>query len=397
VQALDGLVVLDCATFVAAPFCCTLLGEFGASVIKVEQPGVGDDLRRLGRRAASGQPDWWLVESRNKKSITCNLRAGEGQALLKRLAASADVLAENFRPGTMERWGLGWEDLRAVNRGLVMVRISAFGQTGPARERPGFGRIAAAVSGASYLSGHPDRPPVSPGTPTIPDYLAGAFGALGALIALRHRESTGEGQVVDVGLYEPMLRMLDELIPVYGATGYVRERIGSATEYVVPHNHYETRDRGWIAIACTNDRMFKRLAVKAMSQPALVSEFPTMAARLARRDEVDAAVARWVAALDATEALARLDAAEVPCSRVASVRDIFDDAQVHARGNILELASPLGGLLQMVGVVPRLSATPGEVRHAGPLEVGADNEEIYCGRLGLSREELAALAAKNVV
>ena len=402
-QALDGLVVLDCATFVAAPFCCTLLGEFGAEVIKVEQPDLGDDLRRLGRAAHSesgaeaGSSYWWLVEARNKKSITCNLRAGEGQALLKRLAASADVLAENFRPGTMERWGLGWEELRAVNRGLVMVRISAFGQTGPARERPGFGRIAAAVSGASYLSGHPDRPPVSPGTPTIPDYLAGAFGALGALIALRHRESTGEGQVVDVGLYEPMLRMLDELIPVYGATGYVRERIGSATEYVVPHNHYETRDRGWIAIACTNDRMFKRLAVKAMSQPALVSEFPTMAARLARRDEVDAAVARWVAALDATEALARLDAAEVPCSRVASVRDIFDDAQVHARGNILELASPLGGLLQMVGVVPRLSATPGEVRHAGPLEVGADNEEIYCGRLGLSREELAALAAKNVV
>ena len=396
-QALDGLTVLDCATFVAAPFCCTLLGEFGAGVIKVEQPGVGDDLRRLGRRAASGQPDWWLVESRNKQSITCNLRAAEGQALLKRLAASADVLAENFRPGTMERWGLGWEDLRAVNRGLVMVRISAFGQTGPARERPGFGRIAAAVSGASYLSGHPDRPPVSPGTPTIPDYLAGAFGAFGALAALRHRESTGEGQVVDVGLYEPMLRMLDELIPVYGATGYVRERIGSATEYVVPHNHYETRDRGWIAIACTNDRMFERLAVKAMSQPALVSEFPTMAARLARRDEVDAAVARWVAALDATEALARLDAAEVPCSRVASVRDIFDDAQMRARGNILELPSPLGGLLQMVGVVPRLSVTPGEVRHPGPLEVGADNEAVYCGRLGLSRDDLAALRAKNVV
>ena len=396
-QALDGLTVLDCATFVAAPFCCTLLGEFGATVIKIEQPGLGDDLRRLGRRAASGQPDWWLVESRNKKSITCNLRAGEGQALLKRLAASADVLAENFRPGTMERWGLGWDDLRAVNPGLVMVRISAFGQTGPARERPGFGRIAAAVSGASYLSGYPDRPPVSPGTPTIPDYLAGAFGAFGALAALRHRERTGEGQVVDIGLYEPMLRMLDELIPVYGATGYVRERIGSATEYVVPHNPYPTRDRGWIAIACTNDRMFERLAVKAMGQPSLVSEFPTMAARLARRDEVDAAVTRWVAALEATEALARLDAAEVPCSRVASVRDIFDDAQVRARGNILERPSPLGGVLQMVGVVPRLSATPGEVRHAGPLEIGADNEEIYCGRLGLSRDELAALRAKNVV
>jgi succinyl-CoA:(S)-malate CoA-transferase subunit B len=397
VQALDGLTVLDCATFVAAPFCCTLLGEFGATVIKIEQPGVGDDLRRLGRRAASGQPDWWLVESRNKKSITCNLRVPEGQALLKRLVSSADVLAENFRPGTMERWGLGWEDLRAVNSRLIMVRISAFGQTGPARERPGFGRIAAAVSGASYLSGHPDRPPVSPGTPTIPDYLAGTFGAFGALTALRHRDRTGEGQVVDIGLYEPMLRMLDELIPVYGATGYVRERIGSATEYVVPHNHYATRDGGWIAIACTNDRMFERLAVKAMARPELVPEYPTMAARLARRDEVDQAVGRWVAALDAEEALRRLDAAEVPCSRVASVRDIFQDSQVRVRGNVISVPSPLGGLLHMAGVVPHLSLTPGNVRHAGPLAVGADNEEIYCGRLGISREDLAGLRGRGIV
>ena len=396
-QALDGLTVLDCATFVAAPFCCTLLGEFGATVIKVERPGLGDDLRRLGRRAAAGQPDWWLVESRNKKSITCNLRLPEGQALLKRLVASADVLAENFRPGTMERWGLGWDALSAVNRGLVMVRISAFGQTGPARARPGFGRIAAAVSGAAYLSGHPDRPPVSPGTPTIPDYLAGVFGAFGALTALRHRERTGEGQVVDVGLYEPMLRMLDELIPVHGATGYVRERIGSGTEYVVPHNHYRARDGGFIAIACTNDRMFERLAVKAMGEPALLERYPTMAARLARRDDVDGAVARWVGALDAADALARLDAAEVPCSRVASVRDIFEDPQVRARGNVTTLSSPLGGLLHMAGVVPRLSATPGELRHAGPLEVGQDNEEIYGGRLGLSREDLDGLRSRGVV
>jgi crotonobetainyl-CoA:carnitine CoA-transferase CaiB-like acyl-CoA transferase len=397
VQALDGLTVLDCATFVAAPFCCTLLGEFGATVIKIEQPGVGDDLRRLGRRAAEGRPDWWLVESRNKKSITCNLRVPEGQALLKRLAVSADVLAENFRPGTMERWGLGWDELSAVNRGLVMVRISAFGQTGPARERPGFGRIAAAVSGAAYLSGHPDRPPVSPGTPTIPDYLAGVFGAFGALAALRHRERTGEGQVVDIGLYEPMLRMLDELIPVYGATGYVRERIGSGTEYVVPHNHYQTRDGAWIAIACTNDRMFARLAAKAMGEPALVERYPTMTARLERRHEVDGAVARWVAGLAADDALARLDAAEVPCSRVASVRDIFEDAQVRARGNVEEIASPLGGLLHMVGIVPRLTATPGAVRHAGPLAVGQHNEEIYCGRLGLTRGQLEELRARGVV
>jgi crotonobetainyl-CoA:carnitine CoA-transferase CaiB-like acyl-CoA transferase len=397
VQALDGLTVLDCATFVAAPFCCTLLGEFGATVIKIEQPGIGDDLRRLGRRAGSGQPDWWLVESRNKKAITCNLRAPEGQALLKRLAASADVLAENFRPGTMERWGLGWDALSAVNPRLVMVRISAFGQTGPARERPGFGRIAAAVSGAAYLSGHPDRPPVSPGTPTIPDYLAGVFGAFGALTALRHRDRTGEGQVVDIGLYEPMLRMLDELIPVYGATGYVRERIGSGTEYVVPHNHYQARDGAWIAIACTNDRMFERLAVKAMGEPALVEHYPTMTARLERRAEVDAAVARWVGGMAAADALARLDAAEVPCSRVASIRDIFEDAQVRARGNVQALPSPLGGLLHMAGIVPRLTATPGALRHPGPLAVGQDNEEVYCGRLGLSRDDLAGLRARGVV
>ncbi len=395
-RALDGLTVLDLATFVAAPFCCTLLGEFGAEVIKVEQPGRGDDLRRLGTPAREGLSYWWLVESRNKKSITCNLRAPEGQALIKRLAGRCDVLAENFRPGTMERWGLGWDDLRAVNAGLVMVRISAFGQTGPYRERPGFGRIAAAMSGISYLSGYPDRPPVTPGTPTIPDYLAGALAAFGALVALEHRRRTGAGQVVDVGLYEPMLRMLDELIPVYAATGYVRERIGSATEYVVPHNHYRARDGGWVAIACTNDRMFARLA-GAMGRPELAAEFPTMAARLARRADLDAIVQTWVGAADARDVLARLDAAEVPCGPVASVRDLFADPQVRARENIVEVPSPLGGLLAMAGIVPRLTATPGAITHAGPAAVGADNEEIYGARLGLTQADLNDLQARGII
>jgi succinyl-CoA:(S)-malate CoA-transferase subunit B len=394
--ALDGLTVLDLATFVAAPFCATLLGEFGADVIKVEQPGAGDDLRRLGTAAGPGLSYWWLVESRNKKSITCNLRDPDGQALIKRLAGGADVLAENFRPGTMERWGLGWEDLAAVNPALVMVRISAFGQTGPYRERPGFGRIAAAMSGISYLSGYPDRPPVSPGTPTIPDYLAGALAAFGALVALEHRRRSGQGQVVDVGLYEPMLRMLDELLPVFGATGYVRERIGSGTEYVVPHDHYRARDGRWLAIACTNDRMFARLA-SAMGRPELAAEFPTMAARLARRADLDAMVQTWVGAADARDVLARLDAAEVPCGPVASARDLFEDPHVRARGNILDVPSPLGGMLAMVGVVPRLTASPGRVETAGPVAVGAHNEEIYCGRLGLSRDELARLRARGVV
>ena len=395
-SALDGLAVLDLATFVAAPFCCTLLGEFGAEVIKVEQPERGDDLRRLGTPAREGLSYWWLVESRNKKSITCNLREPEGQALVKRLAAGADVLAENFRPMTMERWGLGWDDLRAVNPGLVMVRISAFGQTGPYRERPGFGRIAAAMGGLSYLSGYPDRPPVAPGTPTIPDYLAGALAAFGALVALQHRHRSGEGQVVDVGLYEPMLRMLDELIPVHAATGHVRERIGSGTEYVVPHNHYRARDGRWLAIACTNDRMFERLAV-AMGRPGLAGEFPTMAVRLERRAELDAMVQAWVGEADAREVLGRLDAAEVPCGPVASARDLFEDPQVRARENIIEVPSPLGGLLSMVGIVPRLGVSPGRVESAGPVTVGAHNEEIYCGRLGLSRDELRALIARGVV
>jgi crotonobetainyl-CoA:carnitine CoA-transferase CaiB-like acyl-CoA transferase len=395
VGALDGLVVLDLATYIAAPMCATILGEFGAEVVKVEQPGVGDDLRRLGRQA-DGVSLWWLSDARNKKSITCNLREPEGQALVRRLCRGADVVTENFRPGTLERWGLGYEALRAENPGLVMVRISAFGQTGPHRERPGFGRIAAAVGGISYLSGYPDRPPVTPGTPTVPDYLAGLMGALGALIALRARESTGEGQVVDLGLYEPIVRILDDAIPVFGALGYVRERIGSAAESAAPHNHYRSRDGRWVAVACTNDRMFARLA-RALGTPDLVAQFPGVRERLARRAELDGLVQSWVGARDAVEALAVLDAAEVPCSLVNSVSDLFDDPQVKARENIVAVPVPGIGTVQMPGVVPRLTGTPGEIRHAGRCVPGADNEEIYLGRLGLDRVEYKRLQAAGVV
>jgi crotonobetainyl-CoA:carnitine CoA-transferase CaiB-like acyl-CoA transferase len=398
--ALDSVRVLDLATYLAAPVSATLLGEFGAEVIKVEQPRVGDDLRRLGRAAGpdAGGSYWWFVESRNKKSITCNLRHPEGQALIRRLVADSHVLTENFRPGTLERWNLGWEALSAIRRSLVMVRISAFGQTGPSRERPGFGRIAAAVGGLAYLSGYPDRPPVSPGTPTVPDYLAGVFGAVGALVALRHAERTGEGQVVDLALYEPVLRVLDDVIAVYGGTGHVRERIGSGTESAVPHNHFLTRDGRWIAIACTNDRMFARL-LQAMGRTDLASDarMTTTPARLAHRVLVDDLVAGWVAARDASEALAVLEAAEVPSSLVASVRDLFEDAHVRARENIVSVALPLLGRLAMPGVVPRLTLTPGRIDAAGPSRPGEHNEEIYGGRLGLSREALAQLAERGVI
>ena len=398
--ALDSVRVLDLATYLAAPVCATLLGEFGAEVIKVEQPRVGDDLRRLGRAAGpdAGGSYWWFVESRNKKSITCNLRDPEGQALIRRLVAESHVLTENFRPGTLERWNLGWEALSAIRRSLVMVRISAFGQTGPSRERPGFGRIAAAVGGLAYLSGYPDRPPVSPGTPTVPDYLAGVFGAVGALVALRHAERTGEGQVVDLALYEPVLRVLDDAIAVYGGTGHVRERIGSGTESAVPHNHFLTRDGRWIAIACTNDRMFARL-LQAMGRTDLAGDprMTTTPARLAHRALVDELVAGWVAARDASDALAALEGAEVPSSLVASVRDLFEDAHVQARENIVSLALPLVGRLAMPGVVPRLTLTPGRIDAAGPARPGEHNEEIYGGRLGLSREALARLAERGVI
>jgi crotonobetainyl-CoA:carnitine CoA-transferase CaiB-like acyl-CoA transferase len=399
VTALAGVTVLDLATFLAAPLCATLLGELGADVIKVEQPGVGDDLRRLGRAAAPGAPSyWWLTEARNKKSVTCNLRHPEGQALVKRLVADTQVVTENFRPGTLERWHLGWDALAAVNPALVLVRVSGFGQTGPYRDRPGFGRIAAAFGGLAYVSGYPDRPPVSPGTPTVPDYLAGVFGAVGALAALRHAERTGQGQVVDVALYEPVLRVLDDAIAVYGGTGHVRERIGSGTESVVPHNHYQTRDGRWLAIACTNDRMFTRL-LEAMGRRDLTADprLGTTAARLAHREHVDGLVAGWVGALDLDAALAALEQAEVPAAPVMSVRDLLSNPHVQARDNVLRVAVDALGSVIMPGVVPSLSATPGRVRSPGPLVPGAHNEEIYCGRLGLSRPELDGLRERGVI
>ncbi|HXG15827.1 MAG TPA: CoA transferase [Calidithermus sp.] len=396
---LAGVTVVDLATFLAAPVAATLLGEFGAEVIKVEQPAVGDDLRRLGRPAGEGLASyWWFQEARNKKSVTCNLRVPEGQALVRRLIARAQVVTENFRPGTLERWGLGWEDLRRVNPALVMLRISAYGQTGPLRHRPGFGRIAAAVGGLSYLSGYPDRPPVTPGTPTVPDYLAGVFGALGVLVALRHAERTGQGQVVDLALYEPVLRVLDDALAVYGATGLVRERIGSGTESAAPHNHYRTRDGRWLALACTNDRMFARLA-EATGHPEWCDDprLATTRRRVEHRALVDELVGAWVARHDAREALAVLEAAEVPAGLVMSVADLVEDPQVRARGNLVEVVSDAVGRLLMPGVVPRLTRTPGEIRSPGPVRPGQHNEEVYGERLGLTAAELADLRARGVI
>jgi crotonobetainyl-CoA:carnitine CoA-transferase CaiB-like acyl-CoA transferase len=397
VQALEGCKILDVSTFLAGPFCATQLGEFGADVIKVELPNVGDATRRFGTMTECGDSLPWLSESRNKRCITLDLRKPEGAALLKRLVADADVMVENFQPGTLENWGLGYDVLSAVNPRLIMVRISGYGQTGPYKDRPGFGRIGNAFGGLSFLAGYPDRAPVTPGSATIPDYMAGLYGALGTLLALQAREKTGSGQIVDIGLYEPIFRILDELAPAFAYKGYVRQRMGPGTVNVVPHSHYPTRDGRWIAIACTNDKIFSRLA-EAMGRPELAdaASWGTLAARERDRARVDETVGAWTATMDRADLMHRCESSQVPCGPVYSIDEIFDDPHYQARGNILRMQDPRAGELAVPNLVPRLTATPGKVNWLG-MELGAHNKEIYQGRLGLTEDEVERLRAAGVI
>ena len=395
IQALQGCRVLDVASFLAGPFAATQLAEFGAEVIKVELPGVGDATRRFGTMTECGDSLPWLSESRNKKCITLDLRKPDGVALIKRLVEKSDVLIENFQSGTMERWGLGWDVLHAVNPRLIMVRISGYGQTGPYRDRPGFGRIGNAFGGLSFLAGFPDRAPVTPGSATIPDYMAGIYGALGTLLALQARQKTGEGQFIDIGLYEPIFRILDELAPAFQYNGYVRQRMGPGTVNVVPHSHYPTKDARWIAIACTNDKIFARLA-EAMQRPDLADRWATLAARERDRAEVDETVAAWTASLDRADLLKLCESAQVPCGPVYSIDEIFQDPHYAARENILRVDDPRVGNLAIPNLVPRLSETPGKVNWLGA-ELGAHNDEIYRGLLGLDDADLQRLKAESVI
>lgn len=396
-RPLAGKRVLDCATFIAGPTCATLLGEFGAEVIKVELPGVGCPLRRFGTMTETGMSLPWLSEARNKKSLTLDLRTPEGAAILKQLAGQSHVLAENFQPGTLEGWGLGWDELRGVNPALVMVRISAYGQTGPYRDRPGFGRIANAFGGLSYLAGYPDRPPVTPGSATLPDYLSGLYGALGALLAMRVAEQSGIGQVVDVGLYEGIFRILEELAPAYAYRGFVRERMGPGTVNAVPHSHYPTADGKWVAIACTSDKIFHRLA-GLMGRPELAGDgkWGTTARRQAAREAVDAWVAEWTGRQEAADLLRRCEDAQVPCGPLLSIADIFADPHYAARENITRLPVPGLGAIMVPNVVPTLGATPGGVESAGP-PLGAHTDEILLQLLGLDARRLDELRARKVI
>ena len=397
IQPLDGLKVIDVSSFLAGPFCSTQLAEFGADVIKLELPKVGDALRRFGSITPNGDSLPWLSECRNKKSATLDLRKPEGAELLKALIKDADVLVENFQPGTLEKWGLGWDVLKEVNPKLIMVRISGYGQTGPYSPRPGFGRIGNAFGGLSYLAGYPDRPPVTPGSATIPDYLAGLYGALGVLLCIQALQKTGRGQVVDIGLYEPIFRILDELAPSYHMKGYVRERMGPGTVNVGPHSHYPTKDDKWVAIACTSDKIFERLAL-AMGVPEFGGDgkWGTITQREAERSIVDDFVGAWSSTLTREQVLSTCESFQVPCGSVYSIDEIFVDPQYAARENIKYMKDAFGQEHAVPNLVPRLTDTPGKIRSLGPA-LGQHNDEVFRGRLGLSAERIAELVNKGVI
>ena len=397
-QPLSGIRVLDIATFQAAPLAATILGEFGAEVIKIEQPDGGDPLRHYGTLDPCGDSYLWLSEARNKKSITLNLRELEGVALFKKMVAKADIVTENFRPGTLEKWGLGYETLRAINPGIVMLRISAYGQTGPNKDLPGFARIAHAFSGVSYLTGDPDRPPASPGIAGLGDYLSGVYGALGVMMALRAREvNDGIGQFVDIGLYEPIFRMMDELAPAYAKTGQVRERMGADIAIACPHSHYPTKDGKWVAIACSSDKMFERL-VAAMDKPEMAADrrYAKAHARIEHRDFMNEFVSTWTSAQTQSQVLAVCEAFDVPCGPVHSIADIFNDPQYAARENLLQLVNTRAGDVVLPGILPALSETPGRFSHVGPA-LGEHNAAVYAELLDLSMTELDTLREKGVI
>jgi crotonobetainyl-CoA:carnitine CoA-transferase CaiB-like acyl-CoA transferase len=397
-RPLDGIRVLDIATFIAAPYAAAILGEFGAEVIKVEQPKGGDSFRHFGSiTERDGDSLMWLSEARNKDSVTLDLRKPEGRELFLKLVARTDVIAENFRPGTLEKWSLGWEELRAVNPGLILLRISGYGQTGPYKDRPGFARIAHAFGGLSYLAGMPGDVPVTPGSTSLADYMSGLYGAIGVLLALRHRDATGEGQIIDLALYESVFRALDEIAPAYAMFGKVREREGAGTVNACPHGHFRCGDGKWVALACTTDRMFARLC-DAMERPELAEEskWGLLRHRLAERTDVDSVVGHWTGTRPRETVMALCLEFEVPAAPLNTIADIFEDPQFQARGNLQEVADAVLGNVVVPGVVPKLSATPGRVEHLGP-RLGEGNGRIYGGLLGLSEAELAELKGKGVI
>jgi len=389
---LQDIRVVELGQLIAGPFCGQLLGDFGAEVIKVEPPQVGDPMREWGQ----GIPVWWSVIARNKKSVTLNLREAEGQALLRALAAKADVLIENFRPGTMEKWGLGYDTLAASNPGLIMVRVSGFGQTGPYAHRAGYGSIGEAMGGIRYLAGDPDRPPSRVGL-SIGDSLAATFACIGALAALHSRHATGRGQVVDSAIYEAVLAMMESTVPEYTAGGVIRERSGAILPKIAPSNVYPTADGEMILIGANQDSVFGRLCA-AMGQPELATDprYRDHASRGDNQRQLDDLIAAFTATLGAEELLDLLEANAVPAGRIYRAPEMLADPQYQARESIVDVAHKLFPNLKMQNVAPKLSETAGSIRWPGP-ELGEHNEEVYAELLGLSRERMAELSDRGII
>jgi len=391
---LDGIRVLELGSLIAGPFCAKTLGDFGAEVIKIEPPGEGDPLRTW-RRMRNGVSLWWHVQSRNKKSVTCDLRRPEGQEIVRRLARGAHIAIENFRPGALEKWNLGWESLARENPRLVLVRISGYGQTGPYRERPGFAAIAEALGGFRYVNGFPDRPPARPNL-SIGDTIASLHGVIGALLALHHVKNGGEGQVIDVALYEAVFNCMESLLPEYDAGGYVRERSGSALPGIAPSNLYPCRGGAYVLIAGNADSLFRRL-MSAIGRADLRDD-PALArndGRAAQMERIDKAIAAWTSRLSQDEVLQAMEKAEVPAGRIYSAADIAADPHYAARGMIRDIVANDGEPLKVPGVVPVLCATPGAIRSPAP-KLGEHTDEVL-GAIGYSKHEISGLRRKGII
>lgn len=388
--------VVEMGQLLAGPFCGALLGDFGADVIKLEDPAAGDPMRQWGREKPYGLSLWWPVVARNKKSVTCDLRTPEGQDIARQLIAKADVLLENFRPGTLERWGLDYETLAAENPGLVLVRVTGYGQTGPYASRAGYGAIGEAMGGIRYVTGDPDRPPSRVGI-SLGDSLAALFAALGTLVALHARTRTGRGQVVDSAIYEAVLALMESLLPEWGVAGYQRERTGSILPNVAPSNVYPTADGTAVLIAGNQDTVFARLCA-AMGEPELAADerYRTHGARGQHQAELDEHIAAWTGRQDPDALLSTLHEAGVPAGRIYRAADMFEDPHFKAREAIVRVAHAMFGELPMQNVFPKLSETPGAVRWAGP-ELGEHNAAVYGELLGLDRETLATLHERKII
>ena len=394
-KPLAGLKVVELGTLIAGPFASRICAEFGAEVIKVESPDGGDPLRKW-RKLYEGTSLWWFVQARNKRSITLNLKHEEGREVLKKLLAEADILIENFRPGVLEKLGLGWDVLHALNPKLVMVRLSGFGQSGPMKDQPGFGAVGESMGGLRYITGFEDRPPVRTGI-SIGDSIAALWGVIGALMALRHREvNGGQGQVVDVALYEAVFAMMESMVPEFDVFGFIRERTGNIMPGITPSSIHTCADGKHIQIGANGDAIFQRF-MRAIDRHDLADapDLADNAGRDARRDELYRVIDRWAASLPLSEVEAILVRAEVPASRIYSAEDMFADPQFLAREMFLSAKLPDGKPFRMPGIVPKLSDTPGGVEWTGP-QLGEHNAEVL-GELGYSAEDIAALKAGGAI